>query len=39
MNDNLQVFNGKYRQLTKDPIGAGAFGKVYLCEDTPSKKK
>ena len=39
MSDYLPVFNDRYKQLVEDPVGSGAYGKVFLCQDISTDKK
>ena len=45
MNSDLNIYYdgiytpNKYKQLSVDPIGSGAFSLVYLAQDTNTKEK
>lgn len=39
MSAELPIYNERYKQIEKDPLGSGTFGKVLLCEDIITKKK
>ena len=39
MSLELLIYNERYKQLKKDPLCCGAYGKVLLCEDIITKKK